>query len=62
MANNELIQCFLDSVNISNSILKAETENAILSNRVYRENFISQNRIVRNENHFNIFDFIIFDK
>ena len=61
MANNELIQCFLDSVNISNSILKAETENAILSNRVYRENFISQNRIVRNENHFNIFDFIIFE-
>lgn len=61
MADNELIQCFLDSVNISNSILKAETENAILSNRVYRENFISQNRIVRNENHFNIFDFIIFE-
>lgn len=61
MANNELIQCFLDSVNISNSILKAETENAILSNRVYRENFISQNRIVRNENHFDIFDFIIFE-
>lgn len=62
MANNELIQCFLDSVNISNSILKAETENAILSNRVYRENFISQNRIVRNENHFDIFDFIIFEE
>ena len=61
MANNELIQCFLDSVNISSSILKAETENAILSNRVYRENFISQNRIVRNENHFDIFDFIIFE-
>lgn len=61
MANNELIQCFLDSVNISNSILKAETENAILSNRVYRENFISQNRIVQNENHFDIFDFIIFE-
>lgn len=61
MANNELIQCFLDSVNISNSILKAETQNAILSNRVYKENFISQNRIIRNKNHFDVFDYIIFE-
>lgn len=61
MANNELIQCFLDSVNISNNILKAETRNAIFSNRVYKENFISQNRIIRNKNHFDVFDYIIIE-
>lgn len=61
MADNELIQCFLDSVNISNNILKAETQNAIFSNRVYKENFISQNRIIRNKNHFDVFDYIILE-
>lgn len=29
MTNNELIQCFYDSVNISERILKSETEKAI---------------------------------
>ncbi len=57
---NELIQCFYDSVSISEKILKAETENAIQSNKVYKENFIAEKRIKRNEKLFlDIFDYII---
>lgn len=37
MNNNELIECFYDSVNISEHILKSETEKAIKSNKVYKE-------------------------
>lgn len=39
-----LINCFNDTLNTSNSILSAETTNAINSNKVYREKFISDNR------------------
>lgn len=39
-----LINCFNDTLNTSNSILSAETTNAINSNKVYKENFISNNR------------------
>lgn len=39
-----LINCFNDTLNVSNSILSAETTNAINSNKVYKENFISDNR------------------
>ena len=39
-----LIDCFNDTLNISNSILSAETTNAINSNKVYKEKFISDNR------------------
>ncbi len=39
-----LIDCFNDTLNISNKILLAETANAINSNKVYKENFISDNR------------------
>ncbi len=39
-----LINCFNDTLNISNSILSTETTNAINSNKVYKEKFISDNR------------------
>lgn len=39
-----LIDCFNDTLNISNSILSTETTNAINSNKVYKENFISDKR------------------
>lgn len=39
-----LINCFNDTLDISNSILSTETINAINSNKVYKEKFISDNR------------------
>ena len=39
-----LIDCFNDTLDISNSILSTETINAIDSNKVYREKIISDNR------------------
>lgn len=39
-----LINCFNDTLDISNSILSTETINAINSNKVYKEKFISNNR------------------
>lgn len=57
---DELIQCFFDSVNISEHILKAETEKAIQSNKVYKENFTAEKRIIRNEKLFSdLFDYIV---
>lgn len=59
MHKDKLIQCFFDSVNISKHILKTETEKAIQSNKVYKENFVAEKRIIRNENLSDIFDYII---
>lgn len=42
MNKDELIQCFYDSVNISEHILKSETEKEIKSNKIYKENFIAK--------------------
>ena len=47
MNKNDLIQCFYDSVNISEHILKSETENAINSNKVYKENFVARKKNVK---------------
>lgn len=44
MTNMELIECFYDSVNISEHILKSETEKAIESNRIYKENFVAKKK------------------
>lgn len=57
--NNELIECFYDSVNISEHILKFETEKAIQSNKVYKENFVANCRQKSREIHADIFDYII---
>lgn len=54
-----LINCFNDTIEISKSILSTETKKAIKSNKVYKENFIAKNRTIQNENHLDIFDFII---
>lgn len=45
MNNNELIQCFFDSVNIADHLIKTETEKAIKSNKVYNEGFVAQKRM-----------------
>ncbi len=43
MANiNDLVFAFRDTLNISNGLLKAQTEKAIESNRVYKENFVAK--------------------
>lgn len=47
MNNKKLIECFYDSVNISEHILKSETENAINSNKVYKENFVARKKNVK---------------
>ena len=41
---NELISCFRDTFVKSNTVLKSETNRSVLSNKVYKENFISDNR------------------
>lgn len=56
MANNELIECFYDSVNISEHILKSETEKAIESNSIYKENFVAKKKNGR-QFHNNIFEY-----
>lgn len=55
--NNELIQCFYDSVNISEHILKSETEKAIQSNKVYKENFVAKKKNVK-QVHKDIFNYL----
>lgn len=47
MNKNDLVKCFYDSVNISEHILKAETEKAIESNKVYKENFVAKKKSVK---------------
>lgn len=43
MANkNDLVFAFRDTLNISNGLLKVQTEKAIESNRVYKENFVAK--------------------
>lgn len=42
--NKALINCFNDTLNISNNILSTETTKAINSNKIYKENFISHSR------------------
>lgn len=60
MNNKKLIECFYDSVNISEHILKSETEKAIKSNKIYKENFIAKKKnskcLYRD-----IFDYIVFE-
>lgn len=60
MNNKKLIECFYDSVNISEHILKSETEKAIKSNKIYKENFV-----VKKKNskclYRDIFDYIVFE-
>lgn len=56
MTNNELIECFYDSVNISEHILKSETDKAIESNRVYKENFVAKKKNGR-QFHNNMFEY-----
>lgn len=58
---DELIPCFYDSVNISEHILKSKTERAIQSNKVYKEYFIAEKRIIRNKNLSDIFEYIIIE-
>lgn len=41
---NELISCFRDTFVKSNTILKDETNRSVLSNKIYKENFISDNK------------------
>ena len=57
MNKNELIQCFYDSVNISEHILKSETEKAIKSNKVYKENFVARKKNVK-QVHKDIFNYL----
>ena len=57
MNNNELIQCFYDSVNISEHILKSETEKAMKSNKVYKENFVARKKNVKRV-HKDIFNYL----
>lgn len=57
MNNNELIQCFYDSVNISEHILKSETEKAMKSNMVYKENFVARKKNVKRV-HKDIFNYL----
>lgn len=57
MNNNELIECFYDSVNISEHILKSETEKAIKSNKVYKENFVARKKNVK-QVHKDIFNYL----
>lgn len=57
MNKNELIQCFYDSVNISEHILKSETEKAIQSNKVYKENFVAEKKNVK-QVHKDIFNYL----
>lgn len=57
MNKNDLIQCFLDSVNISEHILNSETEKAIKSNKVYKENFVAEMKNVK-QVHKDIFNYL----
>ncbi len=57
MNTNELIQCFYDSVIISEYILKAETEKAVKSNKVYKENVVADKEKVK-QVHKDIFDYL----
>lgn len=57
MNNNESIQCFYDSVNISEHILKSETEKAMKSNKVYKENFVARKKNVK-QVHKDIFNYL----
>lgn len=57
MNKNELLQCFYDSVNISEHILKTETEKAIKSNKVYKENFVARKKNVK-QVHKDIFNYL----
>ena len=57
MNNNELIECFYDSINISEHILKSETEKAIKSNKVYKENFVARKKNVK-QVHKDIFNYL----
>lgn len=47
MNKNDLIQCFYDSANTSEHILKSETKKAIKSNKVYKENFVARKKNVK---------------
>lgn len=56
-----LINCFKDTIEVSDSILLDETEKAKKSNKIYKENFIAENRTIRNENSLDIFEYIIIE-
>jgi len=43
MNENNLVKCFIDSVYVSENLIKNKTEKAIMSNKIYREGFASQN-------------------
>lgn len=43
MNENNLVKCFIDSVYVSENLIKNKTEKAIMSNKIYREDFASQN-------------------
>lgn len=60
MNNKKLIECFYDSVNISEHILKSETENAINSNKVYKENFVAKKKKAKCL-YRDIFDYIVIE-
>lgn len=52
-----LIDSFKDTVKVSNGILLRETEKAILSNNVYKENFITDKKNVKHV-YKNLFDYL----
>lgn len=61
MASIELIECLYDSVNISEHILRSETEKAIESNRIYKENFVAKKKNGR-QFHNSIFEYCEVEK
>ncbi len=44
MNKHNMVECFYDSLNISEHILKAKTKKAIKTNKVYKENFIAKKK------------------
>lgn len=61
MIRQDLIECFYDSVNISEHILKSEIEKAIESNRIYKENFVAKKKNGR-QFHNNIFEYCVVEE
>lgn len=54
MEKKELVDCFYNTIQLSNSILSSRTKKSIKSNKVYKENFIAKKRKIRNELYFDI--------
>lgn len=55
MASKELVDCFYDTIKLSNSIVASKTKKSIKTNKIYKENFTAENRKIKNEFYFDVY-------